>query len=721
MALATALATLATASAAPGAAFASGWSIQSTPNPATSGAIASVSCQPNTNCAAVGSYVNSSNRPEMLAEQWSGGAWTILPTPNPSGIVDSSLTGVSCTSTSACMAVGNGLNTSDSDSTLAGQWNGNAWSIQTIAAPAYSGLSGVSCTASNACIAVGASGISSTSSLTLAEAWNGAGWTTQSTPNPVGAAISSLSGVSCTPDSACTAVGYYVNTAGADAALAEQWTPAGGRWTIELPADPTGATGTVLTGVACTSASACTAVGHSVDSSGVQQALAEHWNGSTWTITLSSSSPTSSGLSGVSCTADTACAAVGQGNGAPLAEQWNGGTWATTLNPSGTASGALAGVSCSGASACMAGGQAASAPLAEQWNGAAWVAQTTPNPPGTGILSSVSCTTGSAVCAAVGYSSPTAALAEQWTGTAWTFEPSVSTGASVHPVLSGVSCAVANACTAVGSISHIYCSPPGCPHGMKLVTGTLGLQWNGSGWLTVPTPNPSQATPSELSAVSCPSANACTAVGGTLVEVWNGTAWTIESGPAAGALSGVSCPSTSACTAVGSAGAATYAAAWNGSGWTTEITPNPTGAASSVLTGVSCASSSSCAAVGYYVTASGADLPLAEQWAATGGWKIHLPATVTGATSSVLTGVSCTSASACTAVGHYVTGSGAQNALAERWNGSGWAIQTTPNPQGGTASNLSGVSCTTTTSCVAVGDYINASGTDVTLAESYSG
>jgi hypothetical protein len=52
---------------------------------------------------------------------------------------------------------------------------------------------------------------------------------------------------------------------------------------------------------------------------------------------------------------------------------------------------------------------------------------------------------------------------------------------------------------------------------------------------------------------------------------------------------------------------------------------------------------------------------------------------------------------------------------------SAWAIQTTPDSQGGTANNLSGVSCMTATSCVAVGDYVNASGTDVTLAESYSG
>jgi len=60
----------------------------------------------------------------MLAEQWNGTAWPIPATANPPGVVDSSLTGVSCASSDACTAVGNGVNTSDTDVTLAGHWNG---------------------------------------------------------------------------------------------------------------------------------------------------------------------------------------------------------------------------------------------------------------------------------------------------------------------------------------------------------------------------------------------------------------------------------------------------------------------------------------------------------------------------------------------------------------------------------------------------------------------
>jgi hypothetical protein len=100
-------------------------------------------------------------------------------------------------------------------------------------------------------------------------------------------------------------------------------------------------------------------------------------------------------------------------------------------------------------------------------------------------------------------------------------------------------------------------------------------------------------------------------------------------------------------------------------------------------------------------------------------WAIQATPNPAGATSSVLSGVSCTAATACTAVGYYGNSSGTQVTLAERWNGSSWAIQPTPNPAGATSSVLSGVTCTAATACTAVGDYYNTAGTQVTLAERF--
>src|SRR5579884_777295 len=67
--------------------------------------------------------------------------------------------------------------------------------------------------------------------------------------------------------------------------------------------------------------------------------------------------------------------------------------------------------------------------------------------------------------------------------------------------LGGVSCTAWNACTAVSQYSS------------GGTTVTLAQAWNGSSWKQQSTPNPSGSTLSSLDAVSCFSADACTAVG----------------------------------------------------------------------------------------------------------------------------------------------------------------------------------------------------------------
>ena len=62
-----------------------------------------------------------------------------------------------------------------------------------------------------------------------------------------------------------------------------------------------------------------------------------------------------------------------------------------------------------------------------------------------------------------------------------------------------------------------------------------------------------------------------------------------------------------------------------------------------------------------------------------------------------LYGVSCISASACTAVGN--SGSGT---LIESWDGTGWSVVPSPSPSA-TGDWLSGVSCVSAAACMAVG------------------
>src|SRR6185437_12661913 len=157
-------------------------------------------------CTAVGSYITRVGGLSTLAERWNGTSWSIQPTPDQPGGDGSSLLGVSCTSAGACTAVGYYYNPgSNTTSTLAEAWNGTSWAIQPTprhATTVFQDLDAVSCTSPTACIAVGSVGYD-----TLAEMWNGTAWALQRTPHP-GRGAEGLLGVSCTSASACTAVGF---------------------------------------------------------------------------------------------------------------------------------------------------------------------------------------------------------------------------------------------------------------------------------------------------------------------------------------------------------------------------------------------------------------------------------------------------------------------------------------------------------------------------------
>jgi hypothetical protein len=141
----------------------------------------------------------------------------------------------------------------------------------------------------------------------------------------------------------------------------------------------------------------------------------------------------------------------------------------------------------------------------------------------------------------------------------------------------------------------------------------------------------------------------------------------------------VSCATVTACTAVGWYGspAVLVAETWNGATWT--ITPTPplprnhgVGPAA-VFNGVSCVSSTACVAVGVY-SAQVAVRSLAEVWNST-TWTVQPipnPFPTSLQDTNGLEGVSCTSSTSCTAVGYAQAGA---NALAEGWNGSSWQVE----------------------------------------------
>jgi hypothetical protein len=252
---------------------------------------------------------------------------------------------------------------------------------------------------------------------------------------------------------------------------------------------------------------------------------------------------------------------------------------------------------------------------------------------------------------------------------------------------------------------------------------------SGPSWHAQSPPVPAGAIASNLSAVSCAAQHACAVVGdfeasggafGTFAETWNGVSWTIRAvpHPAVSDLSGVSCTGARACTAVGDifSGRAlvTLAERWNGTSWTVQHTPSPRAAAKSFLIKVSCTSATACTATGFWTGPGGVQRTLAEQWNGR-SWRILRTPNPAGQTEVQFTGVSCTSATACSAVGTFTSGT-----FAESWNGRTWTIRQMPVPAGGREGSLGGVSCTSARNCVATGSYFNGS-RRVPLAEHWNG
>ncbi len=351
------------------------WSIASSPNASDENFLNDDSCISSSFCVAVGGD-DSGSYTRTLIEQWNGSVWSVVLSPNTSATVGNDLIGVSCVTTSFCVAVGYTAASGDVDQTLIEQWNGSTWSLVSspdTVAPVYDELLGVSCTSATFCVADGET-YQQISSIyyyqTLALQWNGSIWTIQITPNP-SATTSYFNDVTCRSASWCLGVGSAeVGTTAVYDTLVEQWN--GSSWSVVPSPTPSGDGGS-LDDISCPSSTFCAAVGFTDQTT--TQTLIEQWNGSSWAIVPS---PTTSGTFGdelwsVSCTGPTSCVTVGYSytttgnafnNYVTEALNWNGTTWSLDppVNPAvdtpGNDYAELYGVSCVGGHSCVAVGDA---------------------------------------------------------------------------------------------------------------------------------------------------------------------------------------------------------------------------------------------------------------------------------------------------------------------------------------------------------------------------
>jgi hypothetical protein len=245
---------------------------------------------------------------------------------------------------------------------------------------------------------------------------------------------------------------------------------------------------------------------------------------------------------------------------------------------------------------------------------------------------------------------------------------------------------------------------------------TLIEHWDGTAWTIVPSPNAGKGD--ELRAVSALSSTDVWAVGDydkgnpklfTLIEHWDGTAWTIVPSPSPGysrILYGVAAVSADDVWAVGFWAPTPYTPTltlvehWDGAVWTVATSPNPT-IHGSFLLGVSASSSSDVWAVGYSFPQT-VNQGLIEHWDGR-AWTIVDSPNPPDASVTLLA-VDAELSSNALAGGQLSTTS--VDTLAERWNGSTWDIVATPNPGSG-YNVFNGLSTSSTTNGWAVGSYYN--------------
>lgn len=771
-----------------------------------------LSCTSSSHCVAVGRYVAEDGVRKTLAVNYATvegtPKWLIQTTPNPTGEGQNELAGISCVSTSNCLAVGSGLR-NGSVEPLAASWNGTAWTEvpqQSGKNPQFGGPAGivttkfhdVSCSSTKAqeCHVVGTIQAVDYPARPVSADWLYGGTEKKWSKAPeIGSLESQLHDVSCPELGECVAIG----SAWPDSTGMGSTSPPGGAWALDedqwVPLPSVGSMQVHSGGIDCLATDECMVVG-AEPSGGKSLPAAAWWDGEEWTTLeisnfgLEPSKLIFATLDEVSCSAPEHCVAVGfaldvENKTHAVSLAWDGASWAKAGIPSESLSARLTGVSCVEYSDCTAVGTYHEGTVFKakifRWNGTAWSAASLPTIPGTDQeLQGVTCESESfcmAVGRHVGSEGKRRILGLAWNGTKWTLtsERVLKSGSDFS--LEGVACVSSTECVATGSTSPQY--------------EPLALLWNGSTWSVEDASVPRGGQSGRLYETDCASdpelGSACVSVGsfifrGTVTEskqlrepltfvrevseeeeeaeslrtwkpkeVWtplsslwdtwcistsnciavgsynnvfgrqeaqiksgDGLSWSEVAAPApagatASTLGGVTCTSSSFCMAVGSYEDEkdewkTFAMRWNGSAWTVSTTPNPSGAPYSWLSGVSCSSATSCRAVGSYLNEGDEERAQSLTWNGS-SWSIATVPVPSDAIGTQLGAVACTSASHCAAVGSYQRGEGGSKTLIVTWNGSAWSLAASPSVPEASGNDLGDVACASASNCMAVGAY----------------
>ena len=275
------------------------------------------------------------------------------------------------------------------------------------------------------------------------------------------------------------------------------------------------------------------------------------------------------------CTAATAAGLLVTGLAGP-ASAASTATAASTGSAAGypAFSGRLYSVAASSASNVWAAGLHPNSSMIVHWNGKAWT-QSLTNSLGYFLGVATDSRTDAWAVGGTNWFSPSSTLIEHWNGTTWTQVPSPSPGGGGY--LSAVTAISRTDAWAVGLIGPGGNGSPGN-------TTPLIEHWDGTSWTQVPCPIPanggqlysvSATSPTDVWAAGWTGGDATIDGQQTLIEHWNGTAWSRvpSPNPAGGVnfLRGVAATSPSDAWAVGNTSLTSHQNAvilhWNGTSW----------------------------------------------------------------------------------------------------------------------------------------------------------
>ena len=728
--------------------------------------VLAVQCLTSSFCMAAGEFTNDSGAQQAFAARFDGTAWSDVALTGAT--IYESVSSVSCASTSMCVIGGSAI---DDNGAVAHVWlfDGTTWSSTDLAVALNTGHGGarvtaVSCTSATFCVAGGLFFGTSYSEHAFVSVFDGTSWSDQEVAgalNTGGAAI--VNAVSCVSATFCVAGGSYKYLQHVPSTTYIQYAFVsvfnGTTWT-DSPEATFGSTpknGGQILAISCVSTTFCAGTGSYIDSAYTTQVFVTDFNGTSWSDQqVAGNLNTAVGMgTAIACSSSTFCAAGGwynvNGRHHAFAVTYDGTSWSEGAEP-GTSNfnqAYIRAMACPTATFCIASGTSLigdeTQSFATVFNGASWSATqlaSARNTSGSSAkINAVSCVSAT-FCMAGGYvtdgTDSQQAYVATFDGTTW-LDSTIANGLNADGVAS---------VTALSCVSATFCAAGGTYLDSSLAQAFVSV-FDGSTWVdheVTGLGNALGGSGAQVNALSCASTTLCVA-GGTyfdpdsgvqqaFVSVFNGTTWTDSEVAAAlnsndyggAAVSSVSCGSPTTCVVGGSytdgdGASEGFVSTFNGTTWTdSEVAADLSQGNGVQVNSLSCPSATFCAAGGIFIDENGQEHAFMAVFNGESWTDTEVAASLDEGGGASTSQVTCTSSTFCVAGGQYLDGNGVPQAFASVFNGVTWTDQEILGDLTGNGQlAINGISCASATSCVATGVYTDSNGSNQGFAASFDG